>query len=354
MSRSGGAGSRRDLGGDDLRRRMRDALPRRLGDAVPKVIAEIVERPSWPGTVEQPAEPSRLGSGYDTSWSRHPLARHARAVLVDNLTVPLARLAAQPEVIGGERLDPLDGPCLFVANHSSHLDTPILLGALPVRFRHHVVVAAAADTFFDRRWKAALWSFTLASIPVERTKVSRGWADLAAELLDDGWSVLLYPEGGRSPDGWGQEFRGTAAYLAKRTGVPVVPVYLHGVRPILPKGGDRLRPGKVTVRFGAPLRPYGPESAAAAGRREGREEDARRFAGRLERAVAELADEAETDWWSARRRAAAGETPSLQGPAVAPWRRSWELPESRRAEPTKDRAEGRSQRDGGAWERRGR
>ncbi len=359
---------------EEVARRVVAALPRKLSDAVPKVVVEIVERPSWPGTVEQPAEPSRLGTDYDTAWSRSPLARHARAVLVDNLAVPLTHLVARPEVIGRERLDPLPGPCLFVANHSSHLDTAVLLTALPVRFRNRCVVAAAADTFFDRRWKAAVWSFTLASIPWERSKVNRASSDYAGELLADGWSVIMYPEGGRSPDGWGQEFRGAAAYLAKRAGVPVVPVHLQGVRPILPKGGDRLRPGKVTVRFGEPLRPYpagewpagewpagegpaseGPASEGPAGEvggRSGREEDARRFAARIERAVAELADEAETDWWSARRRATRGETPSLQGPPVAPWRRAWELPESRRARPAA--REGRPERDGAPWERRGR
>jgi 1-acyl-sn-glycerol-3-phosphate acyltransferase len=335
--------------GDSLPRLFLDALPRRLSDAVPKVVAEIVEEPSWPGTVERPPARGRLGTAYDTAWSRRPAVRRARELLLDDVALPITRLVTRPEVIGAEVLDPLPGPCLFVANHSSHLDTTVLLASLPERFRHRCVVAAAADTFFDRRWKAAAWSFALASIPIERTRVNRASSDLAAELLDEGWSVIIYPEGGRTRDGWGQKFSGGAAYLAKRAGVPVVPVHLQGVRPILPKGGDRVRPGSVSVRFGPPLRPR----QAAGGEQGGREEDARHFAARIEQAVAELADEAETDWWSARRRAARGETPSLQGPQVAPWRRAWSLPESRRAEPTRTGSEESGDADR-PWERRGR
>ena len=62
---------------------------------------------------------------------------------------------------------------------------------------------------------------------------------MAAELLEDGWNLVIFPEGGRSPDGWTQAFRGGAAYLARRTGAPVVPVYLHGTRHVLPKSAGR-------------------------------------------------------------------------------------------------------------------
>jgi 1-acyl-sn-glycerol-3-phosphate acyltransferase len=234
------------------------------------------------------------------------------------------RAVASPAVIGREVLDPIEGPVIFAANHSSHLDTALVITSLPVRYRHHTVVAAASDYFFDRRWKGDVWSLLLGTIPIERGKTSRRGADLAAELIEDGWSVVIYPEGGRTTDGWGQEFSGSAAYLAKRCGVPVVPLHLHGVRPIFPKGGNRLHPGEVEVRFGPALRPFGPAESG------GRDESTRRFSTRVEQAIAELGDEAESDWWSARRRAATGETPDPRGPAVSPWRRAWALPESQR------------------------
>jgi 1-acyl-sn-glycerol-3-phosphate acyltransferase len=142
--------------------------------------------------------------------------------------------------------------------------------------------------------------------------VSRKTADQAAALIEKGWSMLIFPEGGRSPDGWGQPFRAGAAYLASRGQVPVVPVHLEGTGKILRKGAKRPTPSHVRVTFGTPLRIAEDETTA-------------RFAERIERAVAELADEATTDWWQARQRAAAGATPVLTGPDAPAWRRAWAL-----------------------------
>ncbi len=283
--------------------------------------------PSWPGSVPRPAPERRVGLDFDHEWSRRYPARLVRAMVLDNVTRPLARLVAPATVRGIEHLRYVERPAIFAANHASHVDTPLLLTTLPPDIRHRCVVAAASDYFFDRTWKALLWSFSLAAVPVERGRVNRRSADTAAGLLEEGWNLVIFPEGGRSPDGWAQPFRGGAAYLAKRTGRPVVPVHLAGTRHVLPKKpdggapggsgsesrqGGRLRRSPVTVVFGAPL-------AAAAG------EDARRFGVRIEAAVAALADEARSDWWSARRRAAAGTTPAQSGPDASPWRRAWAL-----------------------------
>lgn len=279
----------------------------------------LLSAPARPGGAEPPQRIEKTGVGYETAWARRYPVRLARAVVLDDVTVPAVRLLARPQVIGRDALERIDGPVILTANHASHLDTAVVLAALPARRRHHVVVAAAADYFFDRHWKAALSAFALGAIPMERLKVNRRSADAAAELIENGWSLLIFPEGGRSHDGWGQEFKGGAAYLAKRCGVPVVPLHLRGTRAVLPRGGDgrrvRLRPGTVEVRVGRPLR-------------AGEDEDARRFSVRIEEAVALLADEAETDYWTARRRAAAGESMPFRGPEISPWRRAWTLPES--------------------------
>ena len=122
---------------------------------------------------------------------------------------------------------------------------------------------------------------------------------------------MIFPEGGRSPDGWGQDWKPGAAFLALRANTPVVPVFLEGTDRVLPKGASRPRPDSTTVTFGHPILPA-------------KGDDARRLGARIEKAVGELADEATTDWWSARRRAALGTTPSLTGPAGATgWRRDW-------------------------------
>jgi len=285
--------------------------------------------PSWPDGVPRPAPERRTGLAYDHEWSRRYPVRLARAVVLDNVGRPLARALAPTTVVGAEELRFVERPAIFAANHTSHLDTPLLLTSLPVRFRHRTVVAAASDYFFDTTWKSTVWSFALAAIPIERTRVNRRSADTAAELLDDGWNIVIFPEGGRSPDGFLQPFRGGAAYLARRTGRPVVPVHLSGTGHVLPK---RARPGApapggsgtesrgrrlprrapVTVVFGTPLVP-------------GEGEDARRFSARIHAAVALLGDEVSTDWWTARRRAASGDAPPPGGPPAAPWRRAWAL-----------------------------
>jgi 1-acyl-sn-glycerol-3-phosphate acyltransferase len=268
--------------------------------------------PSWPESVPRPAKKSTLGVNYDTTWSRRYPVRLARAMVLDNLARPVARLVASPLIRGDEVLNDLEGPVIFAANHASHADTPLLLSSLPLRFRHRTVVAAAADYFFDRRWKADAWSFLLAAIPIERTKVNRRSAQLAAELLADDWNLIIFPEGGRSPDGWAQTFRGGAAYLATRSDCAVVPVHLDGTRHILPKGRTGVHRTRTTITFGTPMRPEA-------------DEDARHFSTRIEAAVATMANEAGSDWWTARKQAAGGTTPSLQGPDVAAWRRSWQL-----------------------------
>ena len=273
--------------------------------------------PTWPGAVERPPVERTLGADFDTAWARSEPARVARALVLDGVIKPAVAFVAAPTVRGLDRLEGLEGPAIFFSNHSSHLDTPLLLTSLPVRFRHRAVVAAAADYFFDRRVKAVGSALALAAIPIDRTTVSRRSLHLAEDLLDEGWNLVIFPEGGRTPDGWAQEFKGGAAYLATRRKVPVVPVHLEGSRRVWRKGGT-LHRSQTVVTFGTPIRPGGTLS------------EARELAVAMEEAVAVLADEQATDWWHARRRAADGTTPPLRGPDAGSWRRSWALGEGTR------------------------
>ena len=299
----------------------------------PKVVRKLgsasfpLGKPTWPTSVERPGPKRRVGLDYDTAWTRKYPARLFRAAVTDFVTIPATRWLAPPKVVGAEALDRLEGPVIFAANHNSHADTAVMMAAVPARLRHKMVVAAASDFFFDSTAKGAVMSLLLGAIPIERSKVSRRSAETALELLDDGWSVLIYPEGGRSPDGWMHDFKGGAAYLSVRSGAPVVPVFLDGTGRILPKspvaqgdapGGSgsestktaRLRRHPVTVLFGRPLR------AAP-------EDDARSMGPRIESAVAELGREVRSDYWQARR---SPDQSLIRGPEGAPWRRSWARP----------------------------
>ena len=281
--------------------------------------------PTVPRGVAVPPKKKHTGADFDTDWARTPVARATRTMLVNGPLRGVVKAVADPEVVGLDRLADLRAsidedepapPVVFASNHASHVDAPLLLTSVPAPWRSRLVVGAAADYFFATRVTGALSALALGAIPIDRTGVNRRSADLASSLIDEGWSLLIFPEGGRSPDGWGQPFRGGAAFLSIRSGVPVVPVHLDGTGAILGRGMKRPKPGRTKVTFGAPLRP-----------REG--EDPRRFGERIEAAVAVLGDEAITDWWSARRRAAAGKTPALTGPAYTGWRRAWALSEHR-------------------------
>ena len=262
----------------------------------------------------EPLPPARkVGADYDTAWARRFPARMARLALLEGAMRPAVAALGAPERAGLDRLAGLtDGPVIFAANHHSHLDTPVMLTSIPEPWRHRVFVGAAADYFFRNRLTSAVSALAIGAIPIERSKVTRRSADQAARLIDKGWSMLIFPEGGRSPDGWGQPFRGGAAYLSSRCDVPVVPIHIEGTDKILRKGKKLPNPANVRVTYGTPLRPVEGESAA-------------RYAERIERAVAELADEATSDWWQARRRAADGSTPPLTGPDAPAWRRAWAL-----------------------------
>jgi len=282
--------------------------------------------PTWPASVPRPAKRSDLGVNYGTEWARRYPVRLARAAWTDLVTRPLMTAVAQPSVEGLDRFEAVAGPVIFAANHSSHLDTPLVLSVLPERWRHKIVTLAAADYFFDSRLKAAYFAFSLNAVPIERIKVSRDSADRAGSLIADGWNLLIFPEGGRSPDGWGQAHRGGAAWLASRSGRPIVPVHIKGTNRLLPRGARRLYTGETKVSFGAPISPDLP---------------ARQLVSHLEDAVAALADEATTDWWSAQQRAARGTTPPLTGPEGSAWRRAWALGPS-----PKDSARHRSSANG--------
>lgn len=284
-------------------------------------------KPTWPASIDRPGPKRRVGLDYDTAWTRKYPARLFRAAMTDFVTIPATRWLAPPKVVGAAALERLDGPVIFAANHSSHVDTAVMMAAVPARFRHKMVVAAASDFFFDSTAKGAVMSLLLGAIPIERSKVSRRSAETALALVRQGWSVLIYPEGGRSPDGWLHDFKGGAAYLSVRSGAPVVPVFLDGTSRILPKapvgageapGGSgsestasaRLRRHPVTVLFGRPLRPMP-------------DDDARSLGPRIEAAVEELGREVRSDYWEARRHV---DQSLVRGPQGAPWRRSWARP----------------------------
>lgn len=166
---------------------------------------------------------------------------------------PALRLFAHTKVYGSENLKG-KGPHIFAANHASHMDTPLLLAALPLRLRLRVRVAAAADYFFTRRWKGTLVSILLNAFPFER-KGAGCAASLAQaqQLPGTGYSLLIFPEGTRTKDGRLQSFKWGVGKLALTESVCVIPTWIEGTHAALPKGARWPRRQQIVIRFGAPL-----------------------------------------------------------------------------------------------------
>jgi long-chain acyl-CoA synthetase len=115
-------------------------------------------------------------------------------------------------------------------------------------------VAAAADYFFTRPWLGTLVSVLLNAFPFAREGPVRPSLEWCGRLLDDGWSLVVFPEGTRSPDGEIAPFRPGIGLMALELDVPIVPVRLRGAHNAWPKGRALPRRGSVTIEFGRPLR----------------------------------------------------------------------------------------------------
>lgn len=168
----------------------------------------------------------QLGLDFPTKWARGYTARFVRSLLLNYYVSPVTKKMASLEVRGSENVKGR-GPFIFVANHASNLDTPLVLTSLPRSIRNHTVVAAAMDSFFMDAYRAFKTVILFNAIPIDRQRVNRRSAQLALELIEDHWNLLIFPEGGRTPDGVMHEFKGGAAYLADRAKAVIIPTYIH-------------------------------------------------------------------------------------------------------------------------------
>jgi long-chain acyl-CoA synthetase len=200
------------------------------------------------------------------AWPRSWPARIARAALRPILFAGLGAVAPA-RVAGGEKLDGLRPPLLIVANHTSHLDTPTLLHALPPRLAGRVAVAAASDYFFSDRPRALAAGLLFNAFPFSRGGAIGGSIEHCSALIDRGWSILIFPEGTRSTTGEMAPFKEGIGLLAVELGVPILPARIDGLVRVLPKGRSLPRRGPVRVSFGPVLQFTTPVTYATAAAR---------------------------------------------------------------------------------------
>ena len=149
---------------------------------------------------------------------------------------------------GLEKIDP-NGSYVFASNHLSFMDTPVVLGRIPVQFRFMAKQGLFKIPFLGYHLQRA------GHIPVPRENpvaALKSMGEAARLIRERGISVLVFPEGGRSLEGL-KPFKEGAAYIAIKAGAPAVPLALLGTLDVLPMGSLHMRPGHVTLRVGDPI-----------------------------------------------------------------------------------------------------
>ena len=190
------------------------------------------------------------------------------------LSVPVLKLAFRVEVDGKEHI-PEEGPVILASVHRSYLDIP-LLGLLTARHLHFMAKAELWDRPFSR-W----FCETMGSFPVRRGQADRAALELSLVVLRAGGVLGLFPEGTRQVGPVIQQCRSGVAYLAQKTGSPVVPVAITGSDVAMGVGASFPRPAKIRVLADRPLDLSVP--GARPGSRLAREKATEQLRGELQR-----------------------------------------------------------------------
>ena len=248
------------------------------------LVASASAPPQPTQAASRPGQPSEF-----PSWNRRWPARVVRRLTLTAFLLPLTRMFAWTTVEGLDRVAATSDPVVYAANHQSHMDGPVILAALPAHRRSRVATAAAKEFFAARfhpkqfSWQRHATSslsyflgsllFNIFPLPQRETGTRRAIRYLG-ELLGDGNSILIFPEGRRTDTGEIGRFQPGIGMIAARLQVPIIPVRIEGLDRILHQSWRMARPGPARVAFGEPLRLKG--------------EDYRGLAGRVEKAVRSL------------------------------------------------------------------
>lgn len=203
-------------------------------------------------------------------WARHFPATWIRIVLLHLVIIPLVRLMCPLRVAGRERLTRLgDSPALFVANHVTRADQALVMAALPATRAWRLAVAMEGELLRDWRhaptgtsllmrlrglgqYALVVTFFNVFPLP-KKSGFRRSFA-YAGESVDQGFNLLVFPEGVRAKEGHMNSFMAGTGLLVKELGVPVVPVRVDGLYRLKREGRRHALPGEVTLTFGEPLR----------------------------------------------------------------------------------------------------
>ena len=174
-----------------------------------------------------------------------------REVLHQVVVFPLLSARYRIRATGLEHLDGLDGPVLFAANHNAVLgDSMVLTKATPRAWRRHLSFAAAAEITFEKRLTGIVAALVANAFPLSRESAIRASLEHMGRMMDEGWNVVIFPEGEQRIGQPMLPFQSGTGMLAVESHTPVVPVHL-----VSPPGRRAAPPGGGAFRAGAALRP---------------------------------------------------------------------------------------------------
>jgi 1-acyl-sn-glycerol-3-phosphate acyltransferase/acyl carrier protein len=212
------------------------------------------------------------------TWARSRLAHVVRRASLPTWILPLMRPWVKLTVDGVEHLADVRAPVVFAANHQSLLDVPVILKALPSRWRYRVATAMAKEMFAPRLLGRTVneqsWGtlgYTLSCLffnafPLpQREAGARETLRYIGQMTADGESILIFPEGQRTEQGEIAAFKPGVSMIASRLDLQVVPVRIEGLDRVLHTGWRWPVRGPVRVTFGAPLTLTGSDYSTLAG-----------------------------------------------------------------------------------------
>jgi long-chain acyl-CoA synthetase len=223
--------------------------PERLNEV--QDVRELLSVVNRQGTTGPKRESARLKLESEKGDDEIRVPEFLRAI--GNKTVDLAQRALYERLLRtkyeGQTNIPYHTNCIVAANHSSHLDMGLVKMALGDAGQD-LVALAAADYFFDTRYKRAYMENFTNLVPMERSGSLRQSLRHARSYLDRGYNALIFPEGTRSMTGVMADFKPVIGYLALASHVGILPVYLRGTYEAFPKGSTILKSRDVGARVG--------------------------------------------------------------------------------------------------------
>ena len=214
--------------------------------------------------------PEAKANNYPYSrWAQNGLVRWIRVLGYNCVTLPYIWVMARPKIIGRERLKDFRGPALIISNHIAQIDIGFLMAALPMHLRNRLGVAMQGemlrsmrhppkDWFFLKRWWEQLryaliaMFFNVFSLP-QRAKYRESFR-FAGELVDRGYSVVIFPEGRRTETGEMSPFRSGIGLLATHLNLPIIPMRIDGLFPFKIAKKHYAPPHAVQVKIGDPVK----------------------------------------------------------------------------------------------------